>query len=315
MEQVTVTVLCMTYNHEKYIRKALDGIVMQKTSFKIQVIVHDDASTDNTPVIIKEYEKYNFIEPIYQKVNQYSLHLDKMRYINPLIKGKYVAYCEGDDYWTDENKLQIMVDYLEKNPDCSMCCHAYSNVMANSEKFVEEVKTLDRDGDIPIDCAIMYRKPPQLSSQIFRRDVVLNKPSIYLHRGVGDYTVYLLSGTRGKMHFLDKNMACHRVFADGSWTNRVYFDHQKRMDHFISMIDFLKDFDEENGFMFHNSVLKKINEYTYRLHKASFDYKKQKNSSLFKDENFKRKVFVFFGSIFPRIAKKIEMKAIFRKRK
>ena len=312
MDSVLVTVLCMTYNHEKYIEKALEGIVMQKTSFKIQVIVHDDASVDATPSIIKKFEKYDFVEPIYQKTNQYSNHLDKTRYIYPMIRGKYVAYCEGDDFWTDENKLQIMADYLENNPKCSMCCHAYLNIAANTEKVIEEIKTLNCDGDISIDTAILYRNPPQLSSQMFRRDVVINKPLIYLNRGVGDYTVYLLSAVRGTMHYIDKNMACHRIAADGSWTSRIYFNPQRRIEHFKSMINFLNDFNEENGFIYNSSIEEKINEYNYKICKALFDYREQKKNALFKNESFKRKMFVFVGVLFPNLIKKIEIKYRFK---
>lgn len=119
-----VSIICCTYNHDKYIRQSLEGFVKQKTSFNFEVLIHDDASTDNTAQIIKEFEnKYpNIIKPIYQKENQYSKGVDILQtYLYPQAKGKYIALCEGDDYWTDPLKLQKQVDLLENNNNYGMC--------------------------------------------------------------------------------------------------------------------------------------------------------------------------------------------------
>ena len=131
-EVIGVSVYCTAYNHEKYIRNALEGFIKQKTTFKYEVIVHDDASTDNTASIIREYEeKYpNIIRPIYQTENQYSKGIDFIKNdICPLMRGKYVAVCEGDDYWTDELKLQSQYDGLEKNPTCFYCVHKVNTIL------------------------------------------------------------------------------------------------------------------------------------------------------------------------------------------
>ncbi len=125
-EQIMVSVFCATYNHEKYIRKCLDGFIMQKTNFKFEVLVHDDASTDKTADIIREYEeKYpDIIKPIYQTENQYSKGVQiGVTFQYPRAKGKYIAFCEGDDYWCDENKLQRQFDIMESHPECSICVH------------------------------------------------------------------------------------------------------------------------------------------------------------------------------------------------
>ena len=130
-----VSVRCITYNHEFYIGQALDGFLMQKTNFPFEVIVHDDASTDKTADIIHQYEiKYpKLIKPIYEKENQWSKHDGSLsRIVNFACKGKYIAFCEGDDYWINENKLQMQVDFLEKNTSFSAY---YSNVkIINSDK-------------------------------------------------------------------------------------------------------------------------------------------------------------------------------------
>lgn len=119
-DPLIVTIQCFTYNQEQYIRQCLDGFVMQKTNFRFEAIVHDDASTDGTADIIREYEtKYpDIIKPIYETENQYSKHDGSLeRIINEHTHGKYVAVCEGDDYWIDPLKLQKQVDFLESHPD------------------------------------------------------------------------------------------------------------------------------------------------------------------------------------------------------
>ena len=128
-KQPLVAIRCITYNHGSYIRDALDGFVMQQTDFSFVAIVHDDASTDNTAAIIREYaSRYpDIILPIYETENQYSKHDGSLRRIMnnacAATGAKYIALCEGDDYWTDPLKLQKQVDFLESHPDYSLCFH------------------------------------------------------------------------------------------------------------------------------------------------------------------------------------------------
>lgn len=132
-EQVRVSICCLTFNHGNYIRDCLDGFVMQKTNFAFEVLLHDDASTDNTADVIKEYEeKYpNIIKPIYQNENQYSKGVGVTRKFNfPRVKGEYIALCEGDDYWIDEFKLQKQVEFLDQNKQ-------YGGVSSNNRWFFE----------------------------------------------------------------------------------------------------------------------------------------------------------------------------------
>ena len=118
----------MAYNHASYIRQCLDGFMMQKTNFLFEVLIHDDASTDGTQEIIREYaDRYpELINPIYQIENQYSKGISPLRQILfPMAKGKYIALCEGDDYWIDPLKLQKQVDFLESHNELTFCVHRY----------------------------------------------------------------------------------------------------------------------------------------------------------------------------------------------
>lgn len=128
-EPILVAIHCLVYNHEPYLRDCFEGFVMQKTNFRFVAIVHEDCSTDNSAAIIREYEaKYpDIFRPIYETENQWHKTDGSLgRIMNAAIDAtgaKYIAICEGDDYWTDPNKLQKQVDFLETHPDFSMCCH------------------------------------------------------------------------------------------------------------------------------------------------------------------------------------------------
>lgn len=129
MMQPLVSICCVTYNHAPFIRQCIDGFLMQETTFPIEILIHDDASTDGTDGILREYvDKYpEKIFPLYEEQNQYSqgVKVDFFNYNRA--RGKYIAYCEGDDYWTDPLKLQKQVDFMESHPDYSVCFHNYSN--------------------------------------------------------------------------------------------------------------------------------------------------------------------------------------------
>lgn len=127
-ELVKLSIICEAYNQEKYIRRCLDGFLMQKVNFKYEILINDDASTDDTVKIIEEYvKKYpDIFVPTYQNENLYPRGIRSWVDIQlPLAKGKYIAFCEGDDYWTDPYKLQKQVDFLDTHPDYSVTFHRY----------------------------------------------------------------------------------------------------------------------------------------------------------------------------------------------
>lgn len=132
--QPLVSICCITYNHAPFIRRCLEGFLIQKTHFPVEILIHDDASTDGTDEIIREFvHRYpDLIHPLFESENQYSIGnqnvIDFYNYSRA--RGKYIAYCEGDDYWTDPNKLQKQVDFMELHPDYSVSfhrCHYYDD--------------------------------------------------------------------------------------------------------------------------------------------------------------------------------------------
>ena len=146
MEAPLVSICCLTYNHAQFIRKCLDGFLMQQTDFPIEILIHDDCSTDGTTDIIREYEaKYpELIFPLYEEENQYSRggagKMDLYNYSRA--RGKYIAYCEGDDYWTDPLKLQKQVDFMEVNPEYSVCFHNYEEYDVRTNNRQSATNTL-----------------------------------------------------------------------------------------------------------------------------------------------------------------------------
>src|SRR5690606_17349075 len=146
MKKITpkVTVACITFNHAPYILKCLEGIFMQVCDFDFEVIIHDDCSTDGTQDIIKEYVRpyKDKVRLILQDVNQYSRGKKPLiDFILPVARGKYIAFCEGDDYWIDINKLQKQVDLLERDPSLSFCSHSVNTVDSDGKIVKENLMT------------------------------------------------------------------------------------------------------------------------------------------------------------------------------
>jgi glycosyltransferase involved in cell wall biosynthesis len=139
-----VSICCITYNHEGFIRDALEGFIAQKTVFPFEIIIHDDASTDRTPEIINEYTtRYpDLIYPLLQKENQYSKNNGSLlvNFVMPKVRGKYIAICEGDDYWTDPYKLQKQTHFLETNPEYAVCVGGYTQLVQSSQEMIDIIK-------------------------------------------------------------------------------------------------------------------------------------------------------------------------------
>lgn len=216
MSNPLVSISCITYNHAPYIRQCLDSFLMQQCDFNYEILIHDDASTDGTSDIIREYhEKYpEIIKPIIQKENQWSQGVRGMmaRFNFPRAKGKYIALCEGDDYWTDPLKLQKQVDFLEGNPDFSLCFTNRINIDYNG-KFIEnsELKYMKSEfehTDMPIFCPTLTR--------LFVAKYVKNIPQIEVKGG--DTVLLVWLSKFGKIKYLDDITSCYRVHGDGVWS-------------------------------------------------------------------------------------------------
>lgn len=226
-----VSICCLTYNHAPYIRQCLDGFVMQKVSFPIEILIHDDASTDGTQDIIREYEaRYpDIIKPIYQKENQYSKGIRvSLVYNYSRVKGKYIALCEGDDYWTDPYKLQKQVDFLESHPDYVMCSHRF-------DRYWQEKGILEEDPDkdfkgadygvMDLMCGKWY---VQTLTVMFRRTAL--DVSLYESYNMAlDLILFFSLLKKGRGYCLCDVMAVYRIHAGGIWSE-TSLNKQRKME-------------------------------------------------------------------------------------
>ena len=242
--EVMVSAYCLAYNHEKYIRDALDGFVSQKTNFKYEVIVHDDASTDHTAEIIAEYAaKYpDIIKPIYEAENQYSRGTKIVKdIINPHLRGKYIAICEGDDFWCDLDKLQRQVDFLETHPDYSACAHN-TRVINYLTNWTGPMYETECDKDLTFREVANYGIAAfHISSVLFRREFAA-LPDEITCKLFGDYPRAIYLRLNGKIWYMKDIMSVYRENTAGSWTrrNRADADEEKQ----ISIQKLTADFTE-----------------------------------------------------------------------
>ena len=224
-ENLKVSISCLVYNHEPYLRECFDGFMMQKTNFDFEVLVHDDASTDNSASIIREYEtKYpDIFKPIYQTENQYSKGVKVSATFNfPRAKGKYIAMCEGDDYWTDPLKLQKQVDFLETHPDYVMCSHRFKLYIQDEGIFSKDwYNEIYSDIEYDLKCLIKgawYHHP---LSVVFRRSAMdLNIYSKYAISMDAVLFFHLLKKGKGMM--FNNDWAVYRIHKGGVWSGINY---------------------------------------------------------------------------------------------
>ncbi len=269
-EKILVSVLCACYNHENYIRDALENFVNQKTSFKYEVIVHDDASTDNSAEIIREYEKKypDIIKPIYQTENQFSQGVKYVKeFMLPKASGKYFALCEGDDYWTNENKLQKQVDFLESHPEFSVCVHNTEIEFLNQNKTVVRYPTADRE--INIEDVFSLTERYHTSSIVVRRELYVDKPLwVSMVRGIGDLPSSIYYAVSGRIMYFGDVMSHYRYGVPGSWTDRYISNYKKQIADNKNIIMMLKAADKYYNYKYRKIFFKQILKYRWLIQKV-----------------------------------------------
>lgn len=232
-----VSVFCTAYNHEPYIAQALDSFLSQKTDFPFEVIVTDDASTDGTTDIIRSYaEKYpDIIRFFHQDQNRFSKGINLYEEIMyPNAHGKYVAYCEGDDFWNDENKLQLQVNFLESHPDYSACVHNSYYCFCNTGESTQLVIPASGDRDVPFSDIISgMSRCFHTSSVLGRAEYLCNPPDFqriaFETAGFTDYALSLWLRLNGKIRFIEKPMSVYRVNSNPeSWKSGYDFSYRKK---------------------------------------------------------------------------------------
>ncbi len=214
MNDIKVSVVCITYNQEKYISNALESILKQKTNFNYEVIIGDDHSTDKTQQIIKKYKnKYpDIISVVFRKKNIGAVKNLKDLFCR--VKGKYIAICEGDDFFTCNNKLQVQSDFLDKNPDYSMCFHPV-NVFYEDKSKKDKIYP-DPESKLTFTIKELLRwNYIQTNSVMYRNQK--NYSSVPTNIIPGDWYFHLLHAKTGKIGYINKVMSAYRKHKDGIW--------------------------------------------------------------------------------------------------
>ena len=313
-QELMVTVQCLVYNHEKYLRECLDGFVGQRTDFRFEVLVHEDVSTDGSAAIVREYaERYpEIIRPIFETENQYSKQDGSLdRIVDAATHGRYIAFCEGDDYWTDPLKLQKEVDFLEAHPECGMV-HTSARVWEeDSGRFRKEL--FGRDG-VTFQSLLVW-SPVTTLTVMCRRSLYTEarssfEPEVVRTWMMGDYPLWLWIAAHSSVGFLPEptgvyrfrvESASHstdharvmrfafnayeisRYFADRylkgrkAWWNYVnvrfsHLYHQVKHDHFVMLGTLLRYFRQDFGRMsFKNRLRVLKSEFKVRTKPERYD--------------------------------------------
>ena len=256
-----VSVVCVTYNHAAFIREALEGFVAQQAPWRIEVIVHDDASTDGTAEIVREYERRypGLIRGVYQTENQFSQGVNISRtFLHPLIRGRYVALCEGDDYWTDPHKLEKQVAVLEALPGVDVCAHRALRTKggkphgyvapARRERLIPVERVIRGGGKFVATASLLCRREAYLR-QTPMRDILAN-----------DYSLQIQCSLRGGMYYLNDCMSVYRTDTPGSWSNL----RRHRVPAFIQRRrEMLEALDAYTGGRYHRSIRCRLLRYSH----------------------------------------------------
>ena len=235
-----VSIFCLTYNHAPYIRQCLDGFLMQKANFAYEVIINDDASTDGTTEIIKEYESKHpeIVKPIYHEENLYSKGERGFwnKYCLPRAQGEYIALCDGDDYWIDSYKLQKQVEFLEANPEYVLVYTNVEKVNLKSEKILRN-SLKGFSGNITR--YLFYRGNPVITATVcYRRKYLLDYQNeirkIPFKMKMGDLPLWIYLSLQGKFKYMDDKTTAYRVLQESA-------SHSKDKGKVISFITNTRD--------------------------------------------------------------------------
>lgn len=274
MEIIKVSVSCCVFNHERYLRKCLQSLISQKTNFKYEIIVHDDASIDKSVDIIKEFQKNypDIIKPIYQTENQYSKGNQPGLIALKHAVGEYIAFCEGDDFWVSDDKLQKQVDFLDAHLDYSMCVHAayyaHEDGTFFNYKYFQlydhscEISTKEViDGWKFATNSIMYRASARKALIIpFRGDC----PN-------GDYALSVYMALNGKVFYINQLLSAYRAESVGSlnwvWRENIskYVESRNK---YIAMLERINKY---TNFEYEDVVKKNIEDARFGIYLATGD--------------------------------------------
>lgn len=228
--EIKVSICCITYNHEKYIAEALDSFLAQQTNFAFEILIGEDKGTDNTLSIINEY-KNKFPGIINVITSETNLGANgNIRNVIANAKGDYIAFCEGDDYWLDRDKIQKQYDLLMKNPDCKFAFHPAYALRPDNSRVKRFFKGENVQRFSVVDVLNTNGQFSPTSSYMFKKEVVTTLPSWFEDAPVGDLFIELYAMKDSDGIYLPSTMSVYRLFADNSWSSELKKDFTKNIE-------------------------------------------------------------------------------------
>lgn len=321
MSEVKVSVFVVAYNQEKYIAKTLESIITQKADFKFEVLVHDDASTDSTPSIIKEYAlKYpDLIFPVFQTENQYSKGIKiATRFLLPYANGEYIAWLDGDDYWNNENKLQLQIDAVEKE-NASACIHKVEKKQngktigffpnpskLNQTCVLEKTKAFELaiSGEMHLS-SMLIKKSSYMTYvknfQKYSKDVLFE-----------DIPTFAFIAANEKVVYLESALSVYNVGVNDGYMATVFTSQQKMIEHYKKSIEYYKLIYGAFPLFSQKKVIKeRLQLEEYLLQVVLRNYKvifAKDNKDFFKQLAPKHKLKLMIGRMFPSLVENYERK-------
>ena len=286
IEEPLVSVCVLVYNHKKYLEKCLDSILGQKTLFPFEVILHDDASYDGSQEVILHYaQKYpKQIIPILQSENQYSkdrcIHRIYREFLYPKVRGKYIAYCEGDDFWYSGHKLQKEVEILEEHVDCHMCLH-YVEVTNEQgvlcgwgypQKKIASGVLSSYQMMKGLTDGYFFHTTSFMTRYTDIKRLIEAVPDYYLIADVDDVPLLLYMGQLGNSYYINERLSCYRRNSHGSWTESQTGNKEKIIAHKWRMIRMYKAYDRFTDGIYHDLVTHWIRNERFMIAEYEHDY-------------------------------------------
>ena len=300
-ERIMVSVCCITYNQEKYIANALDSFLNQKTNFRYEIIIHDDASTDGTVDIIKKYKmKYpDKIVTIFEKENQYSKkHNSVLNIVFSRARGKYIALCEGDDGFCNSDKLQLQFDKINNNSSISLVSHN-NKVIDDNGNFIEDSVPYSKHKITERDFLNNYYNSMHTSSMMFRKRDVINLPEYFNNALVGDLPLKMYLLSIGNCYHINKIMSFYRIGSIGSWSLSQKKDKSKLLNNFLGEIDIYNSFNKETKYTYDCEIKNRILNKKFNFYKDNGNLKEIKKveyKDLYNKISFKEKIKLYLKS-------------------
>lgn len=273
-----LTVIVMTYNHKDYIEKAIDSILAQNTNIDYDILIHDDLSDDGTyEILLKKQKQFpNKIRIIRQDTRKFLIDGFNMmiyKYVVPHIESKYVAYCDGDDYWCDDNKLQKQFDFMKNHDDYSMCFHNAYQLKKDGD--MSSKWFMDEEGDVDMPFIIDDKPGIHIAtSSIFLKSEVFKDFSDWRKSyPVEDIPMYMTAALYGKIHRFKDIMCVYRQFASGSWSSQNIDNRKRNIRHLEDMKTSIVSFDKQTNNKYHDLVIKQIESFEFRIALINDDFK------------------------------------------